>query len=159
MGDARMVRQWADSVKGLLSSLHGHQINSLSDFSLAMCHAGHCHSGRLAAAVVSNTKPASSQRRWERLIANDDLDVYVAWMLWLRYVECIPQPFVLPGGREKVLAWVRGKLRRPELTAMETERELWWQAERMLEAMQRGLWKEPADSIREQLETLVVQSE
>ena len=78
MGDARMVRQWADSVKGLLSSLHGHQINSLSDFSLAMCHAGHCHSGRLAAAVVSNTKPASSQRRWERLIANDDLDAQTA---------------------------------------------------------------------------------
>jgi hypothetical protein len=78
MGDARMVRQWADTVKGLLSSFHGHQTNSLSDFSLAMCHAGHCHSGRLAAAVVSDTKPASSQRRWERLIANDDLDAQTA---------------------------------------------------------------------------------
>jgi len=32
-------------------------------------------------------------------------------------------------------------------------------AERMLEAMQRGLWKEPGDSIREQLQTLVIQSE
>ena len=32
-------------------------------------------------------------------------------------------------------------------------------AERMLEAMQRGLWKEPNESIREQLETLLIQSE
>jgi hypothetical protein len=68
------------------------------------------------------------------LMDNGDLDVYVAWMLWLRYVECVPKRFVLPGGREKVLAWVRTKLRRPELTGEETERELWWQAERMLEA-------------------------
>jgi hypothetical protein len=68
------------------------------------------------------------------LMDNGDLDLYVAWTLWLRYVECVPKSYVLPGGQDKVLAWVRAKLRRPELTAGETQRELWWQAERMLEA-------------------------
>src|SRR5687768_14781673 len=74
MGAARMVCQWTASVKGLLPSLHGHTAKSLSCFSVAMCLAGHCHSGKLAAAAVSDAKPASSQRRWERLLANPRLD-------------------------------------------------------------------------------------
>src|SRR5947208_11420099 len=78
MGAARMVRQWTASVKGLLHSLHGHTTTSLSCFSVAMCLSGHCHSGRLAAAAVSAAKPASSQRRWERLVANADLDAEAA---------------------------------------------------------------------------------
>ena len=57
MGAARMVRQWMALVKGLLHSLHGHTTNSLGCFSVAMCLAGHCHSGRLAAAAVSGAKP------------------------------------------------------------------------------------------------------
>jgi hypothetical protein len=69
-----MVRQWTASVKGLLGSLHGHTSNALSCFSFAMCLAGHCHSGKLAAAAVSDAKPASSQRRWERLLANSRLN-------------------------------------------------------------------------------------
>jgi len=78
MGASGMVRQWTASVKGLLHSLHGHTTNSVSCFSVAMCLAGHCHSGRLAAAAVSGAKPASSQRRWERLVANPDLDAEAA---------------------------------------------------------------------------------
>lgn len=78
MGATGMVRQWTASVNGLLGSLHGHTTNALGCFSFAMCLAGHCHSGRLAAAAVSGAKPASSQRRWERLVANDDLDAGAA---------------------------------------------------------------------------------
>jgi hypothetical protein len=70
-----MVRQWTAAVNPLFgSTLHGHTINALACFSLAMCAAGHCHSGRLAAAAVSDAKPASTRRRWERLLANDRLD-------------------------------------------------------------------------------------
>jgi hypothetical protein len=69
-----MVQQWTVAVNGLLGSLHGHTINALSCFSFAMCLASHCHSGRLAAAAVADAKPASSRRRWERLLANPRLD-------------------------------------------------------------------------------------
>ena len=75
MGAARMLRQWNSSVNRLLGSLLSrHLVKSLSSFSIAMCAAGHCHSGRLAAAAVSDAKPASTRRRWERLLANDYLD-------------------------------------------------------------------------------------
>ena len=74
MGAARMVQRWTDAVKELLPSVHGHRINALADFSFAMCAAGHCHSGKLAASAVSDAKPASIRRRWERLIANSDLN-------------------------------------------------------------------------------------
>jgi len=67
------------------------------------------------------------------IVEYGDLDIYVAWTLWLRYIECVPKSFLLPDGEEKVLAYIRAKLRRPELTAKETELELWWQVERMLE--------------------------
>jgi hypothetical protein len=69
-----MVQQWTAAVNGLFESLHGHTIKSLACFSLAMCLASHCHSGRLAACTVAEAKPASSRRRWERLLANLRLD-------------------------------------------------------------------------------------
>ena len=71
---ARMVQQWADSVKALFCSLHGHTLKALAAFSFAMCRCGHCHSGQLAASVVSAARPASSQRRWERLLAGGSWD-------------------------------------------------------------------------------------
>ena len=74
MGAARMVQQWTLAVNGILPSLHGHRTKALADFSLAMCSAGHCHSGKLAAAASCDAKPASVRRRWERLIANELLD-------------------------------------------------------------------------------------
>lgn len=74
MGAARMVQQWTAAVNNLLCSQHGHIINALSCFSFSMCIAGHCHSGKLAASAVGRAKPASSQRRWERLLANEHLD-------------------------------------------------------------------------------------
>ena len=69
---ATMVQRWADAVKGLLPDLHGHAVNALACFSFAMIAAGHCHSGKLAAAAVSPAKPASTRRRWERFLANDE---------------------------------------------------------------------------------------
>ena len=74
MGAARMVQRWTYAVKELLPSVHGHRTKALADFSFAMCLAGHCHSGKLAASTVSDVKPASIRRRWERLIANSDLN-------------------------------------------------------------------------------------
>jgi len=61
-------------VNNLFFSLHGHTLKSLACFSFAMCSAGHCHSGKLAATAISDAKPASTRRRWERLLANDRLD-------------------------------------------------------------------------------------
>lgn len=74
MGATRMVEQWTAAVNNLFPALHGHTRKALACFSHAMCLAGHCHSGRLAAAAASGAKPASSRRRWERLLANDSLD-------------------------------------------------------------------------------------
>ncbi len=75
MGAARMVRQWTAAVNNFFGrSLNGHLVRALACFSLAMCSAGHCHSGKLAAAAVSDAKPASTRRRWERLLADGHLD-------------------------------------------------------------------------------------
>lgn len=65
------------------------------------------------------------------LQANGELDIYVAWLMWLRFQEYVPGRFVLPQGREKVLSWVRTQLRRPELNEEETIGELRWQVERL----------------------------
>src|SRR5215211_1092436 len=66
-----MVRQWRHGLKQLLPGLHGHLINALATFSLAMVLAGHCHSGRLAAVAPSpRARALSRQRRWERLLSN-----------------------------------------------------------------------------------------
>src|SRR4051794_21492160 len=75
MGATEMIRQWTAAVNDLFPSPHGHTRKALACFSFAMCAAGHCHSGKLAAAAAgSDAKPASTRRRWERLIANDRLD-------------------------------------------------------------------------------------
>lgn len=71
MGATEMVRQWRSGLKQLLPGLHGHLVNGLAVFSLAMALAGHCHSGRLAAVAPSpRARAISRQRRWERLLGN-----------------------------------------------------------------------------------------
>jgi len=71
VGAAEMVRQWRCGLKQLLPGLHGHVVNSLAVFSVAMALAGHCHSGRLAAVAPSPRAGAvSRRRRWERLLSN-----------------------------------------------------------------------------------------
>jgi hypothetical protein len=70
-------------------------------------------------------------RKVTTLLHAGDFEIYVAWLLWMRVEEYVPGRFLLPGGREKVLQWVREQLRRPELTPQETLRELWWHADRI----------------------------
>jgi Transposase DDE domain len=74
VGAMEMVRQWRATVKDLLCSLHGHQINALAVLSWAMAVAGHCHSGRVAAMMPGMALPASRQRRLERFLANPAVD-------------------------------------------------------------------------------------
>jgi len=71
VGATEMVRQWRHGLKQLLPGLHGHVVNGLAVFSVAMALAGHCHCGRLAAVAPSpRARVLSRQRRWERLLAN-----------------------------------------------------------------------------------------
>ena len=96
----RMVHEWTDAVNDLLPTLHGHTRKALASFSYAMCVAGHCHSGPLAASVPSQAKPASSRRRWERLLANDALDGSATL---LQLSESVLKNLPAAGQRPKVL--------------------------------------------------------
>lgn len=69
-----ILQDWRRTVRErLLPGLHGHMTKALADFSLAMTRAGHCHSGQLAVHVAGKARPASAQRRLERLLANTRL--------------------------------------------------------------------------------------
>jgi hypothetical protein len=57
----------------LLPRLHGHAAKALADLSLAMARAGHCQAGCLACHVPTPARPASAQRRCERLLGNPRL--------------------------------------------------------------------------------------
>jgi DDE family transposase len=75
-----MLRDWRRQVQeDLLPALHGHQSKALADLSFAMTVAAHCHSGKLAAAAPGDARPASTERRVERLLANDRLDPDSVW--------------------------------------------------------------------------------
>lgn len=82
-------------------------------------------------------------RKTNWLIDNGEFDLYVAYLMWLRFNEYVPRRFVLPEGQARVLAWVRTQLRRPELTDSETVGELLWQAERL-----KSAWGGELDSAR-----------
>lgn len=74
MSATRIVEQWRWSVcKQLLTHLHGHQAKALADCSYAAVRAGHCQAGHLACHVPTDALPASSRRRFERLLANPRL--------------------------------------------------------------------------------------
>jgi hypothetical protein len=80
MSASSMLRQWRRQVQhDLLPDLHGHQSKALADLSFAMTVVDHCQSGKLAVAVPGEARPASVQRRIERLLANDRLDPDSAW--------------------------------------------------------------------------------
>jgi hypothetical protein len=82
-----MIRDWRRQVRQeLLPDLHGHQVNALADLSFAMTLTSHCHSGKLAAAVPGDARPASSQRRLERTLANGRLDPDAVWSQLARSV-------------------------------------------------------------------------
>ena len=69
-----IVQPWRNTVtQQLLPTLHGHQAKALADCSYAAALAGHCQAGRLASYVPTAAKPASSRRRFERLLDNPRL--------------------------------------------------------------------------------------
>ena len=71
MSATRIVNQWRSCVRELLCPrLHAHQAHALADLSYAAALAGHCQAGRLAAYVPTDATPASSRRRFERLLGN-----------------------------------------------------------------------------------------
>src|SRR5438093_3920090 len=75
-----MIGDWRRQVRDeLLPETHGHRVNALADLSFAMALVRHCHSGKLAAVAPGDTTPAATQRRLERLLANDRLDPETAW--------------------------------------------------------------------------------
>src|SRR5512138_1042292 len=66
-----ILRQWTRCVRDdLLAGVPGHQAKALACLSLGIVAAGHCASGRVAAAVPTAAKVPSVQRRMERLLAN-----------------------------------------------------------------------------------------
>jgi hypothetical protein len=73
--DAReILRRWEVTVKGqLLPGLHAHQAKALAAVSVGMVGSGHCHSGRVAAAMGGGALAPSRRRRIERLLANGRL--------------------------------------------------------------------------------------
>src|SRR3954470_8814268 len=80
MSASSMLRDSRRQVQqDLLPNLHGPQSKALADLSFSMTVVAHCHSGRLAVAVPGDARPASVQRRLERLLANDRLDPDSAW--------------------------------------------------------------------------------
>jgi hypothetical protein len=75
-----MIRDWRQQVRSeLLPDLHGHQVNALAELSFAMTMAEHCHAGKLAPFAPGDARPASVERRLERLLANDRLDPASVW--------------------------------------------------------------------------------
>jgi hypothetical protein len=63
-----MIRDWRQQVRSeLLPDLHGHQVNALAELSFAMTMAEHCHAGKLAPFAPGDARPASVERRLERL--------------------------------------------------------------------------------------------
>jgi hypothetical protein len=76
-----MVRSWLDAVKlNLLPALHAAQSKTLAALSFGMAQGGSCCSGLIAAHAPSCAKPASTQRRVERLLANQQLDATAAML-------------------------------------------------------------------------------
>ena len=79
----------------------------------------------------ANYRDETLNGKAQRMIDNGDLQVFVAWFLWMHFVDTVPRRFVLPGGRDKVIGWVKNQLNRPELTPRETIGELYFRAELM----------------------------
>lgn len=104
MGAAEMVRQWRAGLEEVMPGLHGHVLNALAVFSVAMALAGHCHSGRLAAVAPSpGARVPSRQRRWERLLGNRRLRPREAMGLLARSLLPPLGPDTAGGRRRRVI--------------------------------------------------------
>jgi len=68
-----MLGSWTRHVQSFLPAVHGHHVKALADCSFAMAHAQSCQLSLIALHTLSTARVPSSQRRWERLVANDRL--------------------------------------------------------------------------------------
>ena len=73
MSASSLVSDWRANVRDLLPARHGHQTNALADLSLAVALAGDCRAGRVAPRLPTAAAPASTRRRFERVLANPRL--------------------------------------------------------------------------------------
>ena len=78
-----LLKQWTEQVKELFPNLHGHQQKSLAFAVLGMVLAGHAVLQRMAEEIslqeVSQATMPSIERRLQRLIANERIDVAACW--------------------------------------------------------------------------------
>lgn len=93
MGVARMLRSWRSVLQEALPTLHGHQLNGLTEATWAMVQAGHCQLSKMAVMTPTSATMPSSERRWQRLVANERLDAEAVlddWSAWaLRGVSAV----------------------------------------------------------------------
>jgi hypothetical protein len=74
------IRDWWHQVRyELLPEAHGHQVNARAELSFAMAMAEHCQGGKISSLAPGEARPASVERRLERLVANDRLDPASVW--------------------------------------------------------------------------------
>jgi hypothetical protein len=85
-----LLKQWTNQVKELFPKLHGHQQKSLAFAVLGMVLAGHAVLQRMAEEIslqeMSEAKMPSIERRLQRFIANERIDVGTCWKLFLEQV-------------------------------------------------------------------------
>ncbi len=85
-----LLKQWTQQVKQLFPSLHGHQQKSLAFAVLGITLAGHAVLQRMAEEIslqeVSEAKMPSIERRLQRFIANERIDVAACWKTFLEQV-------------------------------------------------------------------------
>ncbi len=85
-----VLKQWTHHVKELFPKLHGHQQKSLALAVFAMILAGHAVLQRMAEEIslqeISEAKMPSIERRLQRLIANERIDVAACWKPFLEQV-------------------------------------------------------------------------
>lgn len=75
MGAAWMLPQWRRTVQTVFPDMHGHQLTALAAMSWGMCLARHCQFNRIASVLPGRAKLLSTERRWQRLVANERLVV------------------------------------------------------------------------------------
>src|SRR4051812_16454482 len=78
MGPQGVWQAWEGEISRTLSSVRGWERRRLALFSLGVAAAKHCGLARVAAVVPGLATVPSSTRRFERLLANERLDVRAA---------------------------------------------------------------------------------
>jgi hypothetical protein len=88
MGAARMLLPWRACLQQeALPHLHGHQIKALAEASFAMAQAQHYQLSRMAVITPGHARVPSYERRWQRLIANERINVPQTAEAWAATVR------------------------------------------------------------------------